>query len=167
MKNKQLARQIGEHLVVAELGRRGILATPFAGNVPDIDLLIYANGRSLPIQVKTRAEGDLTAKATKYLDIQFQGDKQIIKGKINIERSLIFVLVKTGAELGDAIFYIYEQGVAQDLIFKGYSAFLKKHNDVRPRNKKSTHAAYHIKDLYKYKDNWTLITDRLGVDVNI
>jgi len=35
----QLAGQIGESLVVAELGRRGIVATAFAGNVPDIDLL--------------------------------------------------------------------------------------------------------------------------------
>jgi hypothetical protein len=35
----QLAGQIGESLVVAELGRRGIVATTFAGNVPDIDLL--------------------------------------------------------------------------------------------------------------------------------
>jgi hypothetical protein len=29
----QLAGQIGEHLVVAELGRRGVVATPFSGNV--------------------------------------------------------------------------------------------------------------------------------------
>lgn len=34
--NNQLAGQIGESLVVAELGRRGIVATAFAGNVPDI-----------------------------------------------------------------------------------------------------------------------------------
>ncbi|HEY5505683.1 MAG TPA: hypothetical protein VIK28_11045 [Sedimentisphaerales bacterium] len=37
--SNQVTRQIGEHLVVAELGRRGILATPFAGNVPDYDIL--------------------------------------------------------------------------------------------------------------------------------
>ena len=36
----QLAGQIGEALVVAELGRREIVATAFAGNVPDIDLLV-------------------------------------------------------------------------------------------------------------------------------
>lgn len=42
--NTQLAGQIGESLVVAELGRRGIVATAFAGNVPDIDLLAYGYG---------------------------------------------------------------------------------------------------------------------------
>ena len=48
----QLTRQIGEHLVTAELGRRKIIATPFAGNVPDIDILAFASGISVPIQVK-------------------------------------------------------------------------------------------------------------------
>jgi len=33
----RLAGQIGENLMVAELGRRGIIATALAGNVPDID----------------------------------------------------------------------------------------------------------------------------------
>ena len=50
--NTQLSGQIGEHLVTAELGRLGIIAAPFAGNVPDIDVLAYANGKSVPIQVK-------------------------------------------------------------------------------------------------------------------
>ena len=51
--NTQLTRQIGEHLVVAKLGRLGILATPFAGNVPDYDLLASdLSGHSLPLQVK-------------------------------------------------------------------------------------------------------------------
>jgi hypothetical protein len=30
----QLTKQIGEHLVAAELGRRQFIAAPFAGNVP-------------------------------------------------------------------------------------------------------------------------------------
>jgi hypothetical protein len=35
-----LTKQIGEHLVVAELGRNGLIATPFAGNVQNFDLVI-------------------------------------------------------------------------------------------------------------------------------
>ena len=35
----KLTRQIGEHLVTAELGRQDIVATPFSGNVPNIDIL--------------------------------------------------------------------------------------------------------------------------------
>jgi hypothetical protein len=52
--NSKLTGQICEHLVTAELGlgRRGIIATPFSGNVPDIDILAHANGITGHIQVK-------------------------------------------------------------------------------------------------------------------
>jgi len=49
----QLAGQIGESLLVAELGRRGIVATAFTGNVPDIDLLAYRDGRTIALQVES------------------------------------------------------------------------------------------------------------------
>ena len=54
----KLSGQIGENLVVAEQGRRGILATAFAGNVPDIDILAYKDKRSIPIQVKALRTGN-------------------------------------------------------------------------------------------------------------
>ena len=65
--NSQLSGQTGEHLVVAELGRRGVVATPFAGNVPDIDVLAYANGKSLPIQVKALRKGEISTNGNIYL----------------------------------------------------------------------------------------------------
>jgi len=40
----KLTGQIGGQLVTAELGSRGIIATPFSGNVPDLDKLAHANG---------------------------------------------------------------------------------------------------------------------------
>ena len=46
--SNQLTRQISENLVVAELGRREIVATTFSGNVPDIDVLAYKNRTSIP-----------------------------------------------------------------------------------------------------------------------
>jgi len=44
----QLTRQIGEHLVAAELERMGYIAAPFAGNGPMYDLLA-ADGRGYAI----------------------------------------------------------------------------------------------------------------------
>ena len=35
----KLTGQVGEFLVCAELGRRGMFATPFAGNVPEFDVV--------------------------------------------------------------------------------------------------------------------------------
>ena len=160
----QLAGQIGEHLVVTELGRRGIIATPFAGNVPNIDVLAYANGKSLPIQVKAQTQGNLSVDAKRYLEIQFDGDVQSITGKSkDIERDLIFVLVKIGDAAGLDNFYVYEQAVVQDLVYAEHSSFLKKHGGIRPRNPMSIHCSYYLRDLLEYKGNWNLITGRLGI----
>ncbi len=102
-----LSRQIGENLVVAELGRKEILATAFAGNVPDIDLLAYKDGKSIPIQIKSLRSGSLRTNAKDYLEINFDGEKQEIVGKrSDIDLDLIFVIVKLGQKLGDDIFYI-------------------------------------------------------------
>jgi hypothetical protein len=43
----KLVGQTGEYLVAAELGRRGLIATTFTGNVPDYDIL----KRALPITI--------------------------------------------------------------------------------------------------------------------
>jgi hypothetical protein len=49
-RDRQLARHVGEHLVAAELGRRGYVATPFAGNVPMFDLLAAdVEGFAIPL----------------------------------------------------------------------------------------------------------------------
>jgi len=49
--NNKLAKQTGEHLVCAELGRRKLIATPFSGNVPAFDILAADDlCRTVPIQ---------------------------------------------------------------------------------------------------------------------
>jgi hypothetical protein len=45
-RSSKLTGQVGEFLVCAELGRRGILATPFAGNVPEFDVIAVGEGHS-------------------------------------------------------------------------------------------------------------------------
>ena len=52
-RDNRLAGQIGEYLVCAELGKRGLIATPFSGNVPAFDVLAADDlCRTVPIQVK-------------------------------------------------------------------------------------------------------------------
>lgn len=59
-----LAKQIAEHLACAELGRRGFLATPFSGNVPNYDILVADDtGRALPIQVKASRSNNWQSNA--------------------------------------------------------------------------------------------------------
>ena len=75
--SKILSGQIGENLIVSELGRRGIVATTFAGNVPDIDILAYKNNKSIPLQIKSLASGSLRTNAKKYLNIELKGKNKL------------------------------------------------------------------------------------------
>ena len=158
----KLSGQIGENLVVAELGRRGIIATAFAGNVPEIDILAYRDKKSIPIQVKALKKGSLRTKADYYLNIEFDGKTQTILGKNrNINRDLIFIIVKVGDQLGEDVFYICDQGIIQDLVLQEHSSFLEKHDGVRPKKPSSFDCSVDLKDLDSARDKWELIDRKL------
>lgn len=160
----QLSGQIGESIVVAELGRHGIVATSFAGNVPDIDILAYGNGKSVPLQIKAQKKGHPSVDALKYLDITINSEIQTVNGWVDgVDRDLIFVMVKIGGTYGEDEFFIFKQGVIQDLVMVEYKRFLEKHDGVRPKNSKTTHCSYYLKDLVPYQNNWQLIKDALGI----
>ena len=160
--NSKLSGQIGESLVVAELGRRGIIATAFAGNVPEIDILAFRDKKSIPIQVKALKEGSLRTKADNYLKIDFDGSTQTILGKKeDINRDLTFIIVKVGDRLGEDVFYICDQGVIQDLILQEHSSFLKKHDGVRPKKPSSFDCSVNLQNLEEYEGMWELIEVKL------
>jgi len=159
--SKILSGQVGENLIVSELGRRGIVATTFAGNVPDIDILAYKNNKSIPLQIKSLASGSLRTNAKKYLNIELKGKKQIIKSlNDNVDRNLIFIIILIGKKLGEDKFYIVKQGIIQDLVYNEHNNFLKKHNGVRPRRFDSFDCSVHLKDLESYENNWSLIENK-------
>lgn len=158
----QLAGQIGESVVVAELGRRGIVATAFAGNVPDIDIVAYADGATTHLQVKTWRTGDVQFDGKRFLRIEFEGDRQHLLGVDDtLDGSLIYVFVLVGELAGRDRFFIITQRELQQIIFDNYGAWLTKHGGIRPRNPKTTHVAVRLGSLEKYEDNWTLIEQRL------
>lgn len=160
----KLSGQIGENLVVAELGRRGIVATTLAGNVPDIDVLAFANGKSVGIQVKSIRRGTLTVDASHYLDIEIQGHRQIVSGvNASINREAIFVVVAIGSAYGSDKFYVFRQGALQDTILRNHSAFLARNNGIRPRAPESTHCSYGIDDISEYQDLWKIIDEALDI----
>jgi len=163
--SKKLAGQIGEHLVVAELGRRGIVAAPFAGNVPDIDILAYANGLAVPIQVKSMRQLSGSVDAAKFLRIRFDGEHQVIDGVAeDIDRDLIYVLVQIGKTRREDRFFVLEQGALQDLILRNHSNVLQRFGGRRPKNWESTHCSYDPRDIVGSEENWALIALKLGMD---
>ena len=155
--NTQLTRQIGEHLLVSKLGRLGIIATPFAGNVPDFDILAAdINGKSLPIQVKAiNGPSWQFSNVKEYLEIEFEGKKQIVKGPSALTHPdliCVFILLN---EYGNDEFYIFEKKFIQEYLLENYKS------RQRPKNYKSLHSAIYPKDLKKFKDNWSLIINKL------
>lgn len=158
----QLAGQIGESLVVAELGRRGIVATTFSGNVPDIDILAYRDGRAIALQVKSVRSGSISFDAKRFLQIEFDGDRQMVSGhSLALDTGLVFVFVSIGCEMGKDRFFILDQGVLQSIIHTNHSAWLAKHGGIRPKNPQSTHTAVSLVHLEQYRDNWVLIEQAL------
>ena len=156
--SKHLAGQIGESLVVAELGRRGIVATAFSGNVPDIDLLAFKNNKTIHLQVKAWRMGAVSFNATRFLKIRFDGTQQVVEGFVDeLDLNLIYVFVNIGNASGTDRFFILSQGELAKQVRGGYESFLSKHDGVRPRNHLTTHNAVSIEQLELYEDNWGLI----------
>lgn len=158
----QLAGQIGESLVVAELGRRGIVATSFAGNVPDIDILAYRAGKTLSLQVKAIRSGSVSFDAKRYMRLEFQGDRQVIaEQESDPNDAMVIVFVAIGMAQGSDRFYLLRHSELRSLIFRNHGAWLAKHGGIRPRNPKSTHTAVSLEDLEAYHGNWALVEELL------
>ncbi len=150
----QLTRQIGEHLVTAELGRRKVIATPFAGNVPSIDILAFANGISALIQVKAINGTDWQFDLRSFLDVtQMEKEKgQKVNGlNQSMNRQIICIFVAVGENLGEDTFYIFKLGWLQD--------HFHRTNEGRqpPKNIKSFHCAISKKEIKQHLGKWSVI----------
>jgi hypothetical protein len=112
-RSMQLTRQIGEHLVAAELGRRGYVAEPFAGNVPMFDLLAAdVRGYAIPVQVKAiNSGGSWQFNADTFLEIELLENRQIIKGNVpllNPQLLCIFVVINDNVRDEFYIFHLQD-----------------------------------------------------------
>jgi len=149
--SNQLTRQIGEHLVTAELGRRGVIATPFAGNVPQIDILAHKDGKSFPIQVKAINMDAWQFDIRVFLQVDLKGKRQIVKGpQPEFNKRLLCIYVKLN-QYGSDEFYIFKQGALQQYFMKRYKS------RIRTKNFESFHCAIRREDLKKFKENWNRI----------
>ena len=160
--SNQLAGQIGESLVVAELGRRGFIATAFAGNVPDIDILAYKSGLTVALQVKAWRSGSVSFDAKQYLKIELNGKVQTVAGMVNEHnKDLLFVFVKIGSKAAEDRFFVLQRSHLAEIIKENYSWFLSKHSGIRPRNYKTTHCSVNEEDLQSYADKWELLEEAI------
>jgi len=155
MPNTHLTRQIGEHLVVAELGRQGILATPFAGNMPHYDIVALTSiGKSVYIQVKAINKGDWQLNAKRFIEINIDPSEQQTIGRVKSTpvAPLFFVFVSL-KEPGKDVFYFAD--------YRTVGAIVKKH--YTRKHGKSTHFAMRLIYLHQYLlQDWTTVENAIN-----
>lgn len=162
-RSNQLIKQIGEYLVACELARQGFLVATFSGNVPDFDLIATDfKGSSCPIQVKAIKGGAWQFSIDKFVNITFDGNKQIIGERKPLPiPQLVCVFVIAAEKYGEDQFFILEWSKVQDILIEKYTRWLDSHGGVRPRKPDSLHCSIVQSDLRDYKDNWSMIKSRL------
>ena len=166
-RNNKLAGQIGEYLVCAELGKRGLIATPFSGNVPAFDVLAADDlCRTVPIQVKASRSDNWPSDARDWMHISLDPETKAQKnlGAMQIQNpDLIYVYVAIAPpDSGGDRFFILTKAQLQIVCINMYSAWMDKLEWKRPKNPASYDCRHRISDMQQYENNWQLITDRLA-----
>ena len=138
MATTHLTRQIGEHLVVAEFGRHGIVATPFAGNMPDYDIVaLTPSGKTIYVQVKAMNSGDWQLSSSHFLIIEYDREKnhQTSTGpRPSPVSPLFYVLVKIIGS-GKDEFYVLAYSEVQKIVREHYTSPSRKSTHFALRQK--------------------------------
>jgi|SRR6266496_5314382 len=162
----KLTAHIGEYLACAELGRRGLIATSFTGNVPGYDLLVCNRDlQAVPVQVKTSRGTAWPSHADLWLNIEIDDvtKKQINQGPRAIENpDLIYICIALGASGVRDRFFICEQSDIQTACITTYTRWMEPKGWVRPKNYKSLDNRYGIEELKQFENNWALVERRLA-----
>jgi len=155
----QLTKQVGEYLVASELARNGLISATFSGNIPEFDIIATnQSGKSRAIQVKTINNGSWQFSIDRFVNIEMDGNSQIIGSKIVQPISnLICVLVLLGQSYGKDEFYIIKWKKLQDLLIDNHRNYLSKNNGQRPKAKESMHCTINKDQIAIFRDNWNII----------
>jgi hypothetical protein len=163
--SNKLAGQIGEHLVCAQLGKLGLIATPFSGNVPTFDILATDEMcRTVPIQVKCSRSDSWPSDARTWMNIEFDATTQIQRflGPASIANpDLIYVCVAIAAPGQLDRFFILTKSELQMVCIKAYSEWMECIGWKRPRSPESYDCRWGIARMEKFENNWDLIVNRL------
>ena len=155
----KLTGAVGEFLVAAELCRRNLVATPFAGNVPYYDIVGSGEfGGHVAIQVKTATQQSWVFSITKFATIERDGKRQII-GRIHDEPypEIRYVMVKLGDGSDLDRFFILTWHQLANAVVDSYRDYLNKHHGIRPKKPDSMRCALCIQAIEHFEDQWDSI----------
>ena len=164
-RSTKLTGATGEFLVAAELCRRDLIATPFAGNVPHYDVIASGpDGGHVPVQVKAVNGNTWQFNIRAFVDIDFQGECQVLGPKApppypNLQ--VVLVALANGARDRDRFFILsWEQ--LRDLLADLHQQFLAKHGGKRPKAPHSLHVALPLDAVREFEDQWQVIEAALS-----
>jgi hypothetical protein len=162
-RSNQLNKQIGEYLVACELARRKkLLVATFSGNVPDSDILAAdSKGTSIPIQVKTIRGGSWQFSADDFVQVRFEGKKQILGPKLSPRIPHLLCILVLATEYGADRFFILEWEELRDVAVSGYRKWLASKGGVRPKKYDSLYCAVSPQQLLKFENQWGKVTKAL------
>ena len=167
-RGNKLAGQIGEHLVCAQLGKLGLIATPFSGNVPTFDVLATDEMcRTVPIQVKASRSDNWPSDARTWINIEFDATTGAQKslGPTSIANpDLIYACVAIAAPGGLDRFFVFTKKDLQAVCIESYSRWMDGIFWKRPRSPESYDCRWGIQNIIQFENNWDLIVDRLRAD---
>lgn len=171
----------GEHYVAAEINRRGGYASPFAGNVPGIDVVASNSGttRTIYIQVKTKRPGsnwqvDISKGWATIRPAGCPGDGSC-KGRdplctplltdcIPGETDRFWVFVSLQQNGGQRYFIVPDDYVRGTLVRTFHQVYLAENGGQRPGKKHdSLHHAFGDQHLSDFEDKW----DALGLGLTL
>lgn len=166
-RSNKLVQQIGEFLVCAELAREGLLATPFAGNVPGFDLLVAdERHHAIAIQVKasrypTWPGGD--ARNWMRLDFDGRSQRQSYQGPSRLpDPDLVYVCVAVSSNRSAPDrFFVLTAKQLQKILIRSHTSWMESVGWRRPRKPESYDCRWSIEDLEPYENNWALIKAHL------
>ena len=153
-RSNQLTKQIGEYLGAAELGRLGLVAATFSGNVPDYDIVATDSAcSSVLVQVKAATGTSWQFDIRRFVDVQLDGQQQVIGHPVPMSVEIVCVMVALST-YGSDRFYVLPLKTLQNLLIEGHRKYLEKHGGVRPKKHDSFHCAINEQELAPFKDGW-------------
>jgi hypothetical protein len=166
-RSNQITKQIGEYLVASELGRIGLVAATFSGNVPDYDIIATdSTFRSVPVQVKTTNGTSWQFDIRSFVDVQLEGKKQVIGRAVSLSDSIVCVMLALSRYYGKDRFYVLSLKALQGLLIEHHRNYLAKHDGVRPKKFDSFHCAIRQEELARFENAWILeFRDNRGLSV--
>jgi len=154
-RGNQITKQIGEYLVASALGRLGLVAATFSGNVPEYDIIATDKEfRSIPVQVKASNSSSWQFDNRHYVDIQLDAKRQVLGRPVPLPNNLVCVFVALSPQYGGDRFYVISLKALQKLVIAGCRKYLKRFDGVRPKKFDSFHGAISERDLAQYQDAW-------------